>query len=100
MVRGPALAILAALAACSAKPAEGPVATGSAGSAPAYEPLGHKPADARRATPPPDIAAKAIAVGAQAPAITGTDHTGAPWALATELTKHARVMLVFYRGDW
>lgn len=53
-----------------------------------------------RTTPPPGIAARALAVGAKAPAVALTDAVGAPWTLADALAKHARVMLVFYRGDW
>jgi hypothetical protein len=93
--------VLLVLAACGSK--ETPTTTGSGtgtGSAPAYDALGKKPANARRPTPPPGIEASALAVGAKAPAVELVDASGAPWTLATALSKHARVMLVFYRGDW
>ena len=65
-----------------------------------YEATGKKPANARRATAPPNIEANALAVGAKVPLVEFADPTGAKWRLADALTKHARVMLVFYRGDW
>ena len=95
------LAIVLLLAACGSKEAPAPVTTASgSGSGSAYEALGKKPANARRANPPPGIEANALAVGAKAPAVELVDSTGTAWTLATALTKHARVMLVFYRGDW
>ena len=96
-----ALALLLA-AACGSSERTQPASAGSAaaGSGSAYEALGKKPANARRPTPPPGIEAKAVAVGAKAPAVSLVDSAGAPWTLADALTKHARVMLVFYRGDW
>jgi hypothetical protein len=79
------LALAAALlvAACSSKSDAPP----AAGSASGYQALGKKPANARRPTAPPGIEAKALAVGTKVPAVDA-------------LSKHARVMLVFYRGDW
>ena len=70
------------------------------GSAATYDALGKKPTNARRPTPPPGIESKALAVGAKAPALALVDAAGAPWQLTESLAKHARVMLVFYRGDW
>jgi hypothetical protein len=94
------LALVLLLAACGSKDkVDAPPGSGS-GSGSAYEALGKKPANARRATPPPGIEAAALAVGAKAPAVELVDSSGAPWTLANALTKHARVMLVFYRGDW
>ena len=93
------LALLALLivTGCASKKDE---PTPAAGSGSAYEAMGKKPANARRPTAPPGIEAKALAVGAKAPAIELSDPTGATWRLADALGKHARVMLVFYRGDW
>jgi hypothetical protein len=42
----------------------------------------------------------ALAVGALAPDVALPDASGAPWLLGDALADHARVMLVFYRGDW
>ena len=92
------LLLIALLAACSSK--EAPSTAPGSGSGSGYEAMGKKPANARRPTAPPNIEAKALAVGAKVPAIEVTDATGAPWRLADALGKHARVMLVFYRGDW
>ncbi len=94
------------LAACgsseSKQPAAGSAGSGSAGSGSAanYEALGTKPANARRPTPPPGIESKALAVGTKVPALSLLDAAGAPWQLTDSLAKQARVMLVFYRGDW
>jgi hypothetical protein len=87
--------VAALLVACSKDPA--PPASGSGTN---YEALGKKPTNARRPTAPPDIEKNALAVGAKAPDLALTDATGAKWTLADALTKHKRVMLVFYRGDW
>ena len=91
------------LAACgpseTTQPAGGSGATGS-GSAANYVALGKKPTNARRPTPPPAIESKALAVGTKAPALTLVDAAGAPWKLTDSLANQARVMLVFYRGDW
>lgn len=96
------LAAALVVAGCSSKkdapPTPGPASGSAAGSA--YEALGKKPANARRPTAPPGIEARALAVGTKAPQIEVVDATGAPWRLADALGKHARVMLVFYRGDW
>jgi len=90
------------LAACGPSESKQPAAgsAGSAGSAATYDALGKKPTNARRPTPPPGIESKALAVGAKAPALALVDAAGAPWQLTDSLAKHARVMLVFYRGDW
>ena len=93
------LLLIALLAACSSK-SEAPSTQGTSGSGSAYQSSGKKPANARRPTAPPNIEAKALAVGTKAPDVTLRDATGAPWRLADALSKHARVMLVFYRGDW
>ena len=88
---------LALLGACSSKKEPAP----AAGSGSTYEAMGKKPANARRPTAPPNIEAKALAGGAKVPGdVALVDPTGAPWKLADALGKHARVMLVFYRGDW
>lgn len=89
------------LAACGSSESKQPAA-GSAGSGSAanYEALGTKPANARRPTPPPGIESKALAVGTKVPALSLLDAAGAPWQLTDSLAKQARVMLVFYRGDW
>ncbi|MEZ4400058.1 MAG: hypothetical protein R3B06_08570 [Kofleriaceae bacterium] len=103
------LAIAAALtAACgqrSSEPAAGSsAAAGSnAGAAPATPPANEYaaviPKAPRRDTPPPSLATSALAVGADAPAIDALASTGR-FVLADALTKHARVILVLYRGDW
>lgn len=94
-----------ALLGCSSKasdPTTGSGSTGSgSGSGSAYSALGHKPANARRPTAPPNIDKSALAIGAPVPAVELVDAaSGKPWTLAGELSKHARVILVFYRGDW
>jgi len=86
------------------------IACGSSGSQPgtgtgmgtgsAYKPVGVKPANAGKAIAPPQVGDHAIAVGAAAPAISLPDDLGASWTLGDALAKHARVVLVFYRGDW
>jgi peroxiredoxin len=40
-----------------------------------------------------------LKLGAEAPAVELEGPTGA-WSMANALSEHARVMLVFYRGDW
>lgn len=91
------LLLVVALVACSSKKEDAaPVASGSA-----YQPLGKKPANARRPTAPPGIEASALAVGATVPAnVELIDANRAPWRLADALSKHERVMVFFYRGDW
>ena len=90
------------LAACGSSETKQPAGSvGSAGSGSAsYDALGKKPTNARRPTPPPGIESKAVAVGVKAPAVALVDAAGAPWQLTDSLAKQARVMLVFYRGDW
>jgi hypothetical protein len=88
--------VFAFLMACGASSGSG---TGT-GTGSGYAPAGHKPVNARRPTPPPGIAASALAVGAEAPNLTLPSDLGRNWLLADALQKHARVMLVFYRGDW
>jgi hypothetical protein len=92
------LLVAAALlfAACSSSKDASP----TTGSGSGYQALGKKPANARRPTAPPDIEAKALAVGAKAPSIEVNDATGAPWKLVDALAKHTRIIVVFYRGDW
>jgi AhpC/TSA family len=92
------LALLLALALLACSPAKEPAP--SAGSGSGYQALGKKPANARRPTAPPNIEAKALAVGTKAPLFEVKDTAGASWRLADALSKHARVILVFYRGDW
>ncbi len=41
-----------------------------------------------------------VAAGAEAPDVALRDQTDATWRIADGLSRHARVMLVFYRGDW
>ena len=91
-----------ALTGCGSKSSDPTAGSGSTGSGSSYSALGHKPANARRPTPPPNIAKSALAVGASAPTDLSLVEaaSGKPWTLGNELTKHARVMLVFYRGDW
>ena len=92
-----ALLALLIVTGCSSKK-DAPPSTGSGS---AYEAMGKKPANARRPTAPPNIEAKALAVGAKVPeTVELADPTGATWRLSDALSKHARVMLVFYRGDW
>ena len=88
------LLVAALLFGCSSK-SEPPAQQGSS-----YQSMGKKPTNARRPTAPPNIEANALAVGAKVPDVEFLDPTGAKWRLADALTKHARVMLVFYRGDW
>ncbi len=91
-----------ALAACGS-PSPPPPGARDGSAAPAsgpYAPIAKPPAAARRVTPPPPLAAQALAVGARAPAIALADADGKAWTLGDTLAKHARVMLVFYRGDW
>jgi hypothetical protein len=64
-----------------------------------YEALGRRPPNPRRAEPPPSIAERALAVGARAPEVRLPSSVG-PYVLDEALYKHARVLLVFYRGDW
>ncbi len=90
-----------ALLGCGSKGNDPTTGSGSTGSGSAYSPLGHKPANARRPTPPANIDKSALAIGATAPVVELVDAaSGKPWTLAGELTRHARVILVFYRGDW
>lgn len=90
------LVALVLVVGCSSKE---PVKAGT-GSGSTYQALGKKPANARRPTAPPNIEAKALAVGAKAPSFEVTDATGARWRLADALAKHGKLILVFYRGDW
>jgi peroxiredoxin len=53
-----------------------------------YQPVGIRPDNAAKATPPPDIGKDALAVGAKAPAFAAT------------LPDHDWLVVVFYRGDW
>ncbi len=53
-----------------------------------YDPVGLRPDNAGRATPPPDLGKSALAVGADAPPIRAM------------LPAHQRIVVVFYRGDW
>jgi hypothetical protein len=58
------------------------------------------PASGRGTAPSSTLATTALRVGDAAPEIALTDAAGAPWTLSDAQAKHARVMLVFYRGDW
>jgi peroxiredoxin len=95
--------LMLALLGCGSKssdPAAGSGSTGS-GSGSSYAALGHKPANARRPTPPPEIDKTALAIGASVPAMEAVDATtGTPWTLASELGNHGRTLIMFYRGDW
>jgi hypothetical protein len=95
-----ALLLAFALAACSSKTEPAPSSSSGSGSGSGYQALGTKPANARRPTAPPNIEAKALAVGTKVPLFEVKDAAGAPWRLADALSKHAKVILVFYRGDW
>ncbi|MEO8552201.1 MAG: hypothetical protein ABI678_19630 [Kofleriaceae bacterium] len=88
---------IALLAACQGSRST-PAGSGSAIGAPAKNP--RIPPNPRRTTSPPSLAQSALAVGQQAPAIALADTTGTEWTLAGALSRHTRVMLVFYRGDW
>lgn len=99
--------IALALLGCGSKsndPTAGSGSTGSGSGSASYSALGHKPANARRPTPPPDIDKTALPVGAAVPAIEAIEAieatTGAKWTLADQLAKHGRTMVMFYRGDW
>ena len=52
------------------------------------------PPNPKRESPPPDIEARALPVGAAAPGFTLPDANGSPWKL------HGPTVLVFYRGHW
>ncbi len=96
------VSLFAIVAACQGSRRE-PATTGGSGSggrANASAATSKRPPNPRRATPPPTLASSALAVGTAAPAIALADTTGAPWTLAGAQAKYARVMLVFYRGDW
>jgi hypothetical protein len=57
------------------------------------------PPNPGRSTPPPGIEARAVAVGAPAPAISLASTSGGTWTLA-RARDAGPVVLVFYRGDW
>ena len=88
------VAVVLALAAChgsqSATPS-GARSTSTSAQDPASPPL---------TTGPRSLATTALKVGSAAPAVALTEAGGAPWTLSDAEKKHARVMLVFYRGDW
>ena len=64
-------------------------------------PYGPAPAQARRDSAPPEIAQRAVAEGALAPAFSLPSTLGeAPWSLEEGLSKADFVVLVFYRGAW
>ena len=94
-----------AVAGCRAHPAAGPAPaprpSAAAAAAPRYHPSGTVPVDPRRMTPPPGIAARALAVGARAPDVDLplANHSGR-FRLADALADKERALLVFYRGDW
>jgi len=93
--------IILALLGCGSKTSEPAAGSGSAGSGSSYAALGHKPANARRPTPPPEIDKTALAVGATVPAVELVDAaSGNPWKLSDAFAKTERVIVVFYRGDW
>jgi hypothetical protein len=98
-----AFAATLALVGCDGKrstpgPGSGAAAGTAARPSDGYAPAGTRPVNPRRPEPPPSMTP--LAVGAEAPAIALTDHTGAAWTLAGSLAKVQRVVLVFYRGDW
>jgi len=92
--------VILALIGCGSKSSDPTAGSGSTGSG--YSALGHKPTNARRPTPPPNIDKSALAVGASAPTDLSLVEaaSGKPWTLGNELAKHARVIVMFYRGDW
>ncbi len=94
-MRRVALALGLALAACGSS-----AGTGTGAGSAKYTPVGVKPPNAGKAVAPPQVGDHAIAAGAAAPAIALPDDAGATWTLGDALAKHARVVLVFYRGDW
>ncbi len=57
------------------------------------------PPGATRAEPPHGIAARALAVGARAPAFALPSTQGSDWSLTSAL-RSGPAVLVFYRGDW
>ncbi len=76
-------------------------ASATADAGPTYHASGKRPTNARRTAPPPEIA-KALDVGAKAPAVQlasvrGT--TRGTFDLSDVLAKE-RALIVFYRGDW
>jgi hypothetical protein len=92
-----------AVAGCRTRPAPGPApgsAQPAAVAAPRYHPSGKVPVDPRRMTPPPGIAAHAIAVGARAPDVDLPLAGGGRFRLTDALAGKERALLVFYRGDW
>lgn len=91
------MALFLFLAACQ-NSRSAPPASGS-GAAPTST-SSRIPPNPRRATAPASLATSALGVGAPAPEIALMDAADAPWTLSNAETKHARVMLVFYRGDW
>jgi hypothetical protein len=86
-------AVLALAAACTSRK------SGGAADAAAVDANPRKPKHARRPTAPPGIEARAIAVGAQAPAVSLPSTTGGTFTLSEALARGPAV-LVFYRGDW
>lgn len=66
----------------------------TAGCGPRQAPTGGAPAEIVAATP------GGVAIGAKAPDGTLTDARGSKVALAELLHRHARSVLVFYRGFW
>ncbi|MBZ0234509.1 MAG: hypothetical protein K8M05_19415 [Deltaproteobacteria bacterium] len=67
----------------------------------AYQASGKKPANARRAAAPPEIA-KALGVGAKTPDVQLASVSGptrGTFHLSDVLAKE-RALIVFYRGDW
>lgn len=91
------LALVLFVAACQGSRSE-PQANGSAAASSSTH--SRIPPNPRRATAPPSLATTALGVGATAPEIALADAAGLPWTLSGAQAKHARVMLVFYRGDW
>jgi peroxiredoxin len=65
-----------------------------------YTPVGNRPDNAAKATPPADLATTALKLGAKAPPITLRDQAGQPWSIALAARGHKHLVLVFYRGDW
>lgn len=86
------------IGACSSSQSSSP--RPSSTPAPSYAPTGKIPVAGRRTTPPPTFADHALAIGADAPLVALADTGGETWTLGAALARHARVMLVFYRGDW
>ena len=101
-----ALSALALAGGCDRKKSAGRAWDGGAGGdaredAATYQASGKKPANARRATAPPEIA-NALEVGAKAPDVQLASVSGTARGTfhLTDVLAKERALIVFYRGDW